>query len=77
MKRYRDKDGFKVLEVGDLSFLRDREHPYNWFQRHYHHFALKIALRWADKVVVSDHSVATDLVRYYFVPKTRIVLKDS
>ncbi|MBQ6687728.1 MAG: hypothetical protein IJN02_00685 [Bacteroidales bacterium] len=77
MKIYRDSDGNKVVEVNDLSFLSDRDHPYNWFQRHFHHFALKVALIWADKVVASDRTVASDLVRYYFVPKESIVLKDS
>ena len=61
------KTGKRVVEVGDLSYLSDRDHPYNWFQRHYHHHRLRRALKRAEKVIV---------VRYYFVPKERITIKD-
>lgn len=75
MKKYIDKDGRRTIEVDDLSFLSDREHPYNWFQRHYHHHTLRIALKKADVVIARDPDVATDLVRYYFVPKDKIVIR--
>ena len=65
MKKYTDKDGRRVVEVEDLSFLCDREHPYNWFQRHYHHHTLRIALKKADVVIAANQKVAIDLVRYY------------
>ena len=73
MKKYIDEStGEKVVEVRDLSYLKDRNHPYNWFQRHYHHHRLRIALRRADRVLAENDTVATDLVRYYFVPKDKI-----
>ena len=75
MKKYTDKDGRRVVEVEDLSFLCDRNHPYNWFQRHYHHHTLRIALKKADVVIAANQKVAIDLVRYYFVPKGKIVVK--
>lgn len=76
MIKYRDKaTGKKVVEVKDLSYLKDRNHPYNWFQRHYHHHRLRISLKKADVVIAYDETVATDLVRYYFLPKGKIVLK--
>ena len=75
MKKYIDEStGEKVVEVRDLSYLKDRNHPYNWFQRHYHHHRLRIALRRADRVLAENDVVATDLVRYYFVPKSKITL---
>lgn len=72
MKKYKDKDGKRTVEVDDVSFLRDRNHPYNWFQRHYHHHRLRRALKRADRVIASSPDVAIDVVRYYFVPKTKI-----
>ncbi|MBR5862104.1 MAG: hypothetical protein IKZ08_02120 [Bacteroidales bacterium] len=75
MKKYTDKDGLKVVEVGDISYLSDRNHPYNWFQRHFHHHRLRIALKTADKVIVSDAKTAFDVVRFYFVPKDRITVR--
>lgn len=77
MRKYKDrKTGKRVVEVGDLSYLSDRDHPYNWFQRHYHHHRLRCALKRAEKVIVANPKVATDVVRYYFVPKERITIKD-
>lgn len=76
MKKYRDmKTGELVVEVEDLSFVKEREHSYNWFQRHYHHHRLRHYLKRADKVYVSDNEMAVDVVRYYFVPKDRIVVR--
>lgn len=75
MKKYIDSEGRKVVEVDDLSYLRDREHHYNWFQIHYHHHRLRHALKRADVVIAADPEVATDIVRYYFVPKSKIRLR--
>lgn len=61
-----------VVYVDDLSFLSDRNHSYNWFQRHFHHHRLRLWLKSADVIQASDAEVATALVRYYFVPKERI-----
>ena len=77
MKKYTDKDGRKVIEVEDLTFIGDREYPYNWLQRHYHHHRLRLSLKKADKVVAANPRVAVDLVRYYFVPKEIIVIRDQ
>ena len=77
MKKYTDKDGLKVIEVEDLTFIGDRDYPYNWFQRHFHHHRLRLALKKADKVIAANPQVAVDLVRYYFVPKEVIVIRDK
>lgn len=74
MKKYTDKEGRKVVEVSDLSYLTDRDHPYNWFQRHYHHHRLRIALKKADLVIVPDDKTAFDVSRFYFIPKDRIII---
>lgn len=77
MKKYTDKEGRNIIEVDDLTFIGDRDYPYNWFQRHFHHHRLRLSLKKADLVVVADTRVAVDLVRYYFVPKERIVIRDQ
>ena len=75
MKKYTDNEGRRVVEVGDLSYLKEREHHYNWFQRHYHHHSLRIALKKADLVIVSNPETAIDVVRYYFVPMDKIKVR--
>ena len=75
MRKYTDKQGRKVIEVGDISYLKEREHRYNWFQRHWHHHRLRIAIKSADIIIVPDPETAVDVVRYYFVPKDKIVIK--
>ena len=77
MKKYTDKEGRNIIEVDDLTFIGDRDYPYNWFQRHFHHHRLRLSLKKADLVVTADTRVAVDLVRYYFVPKERIVIRDQ
>ena len=75
MKKYRDrKNGKMTLEVNDLSFLKEKEHPYSWFKRHILHFRLKLALVNVDTIYVPDTITGIDLVRYYFVPKDKIVV---
>ena len=57
MKKYRDhRTGMKVVEVSDLSFLRDRNHRYGWFRRHYKHHRLRRALKKAGKVIAAAWS---------------------
>lgn len=75
MKKYRDKEGRRVVEVSDLSYLREREHRYNWFQRHYHHHRLRRALKKASRIVAANKSVAQDIHRFYFIPNENIDLK--
>lgn len=75
MKKYTDYTiNRRLIVVNDLSFLSDRNHHYGWFRRHYRHHKLRRALKKADKVMAKDKSVATDLVRYYFVPKEKITI---
>ena len=77
VKKYKEKNtGRKVVEVEDLSFLKDRDHPYGWFKRHSRHHRLRRALKKADLVIAADGTVAVDLVKYYFVSKEKIVIKD-
>lgn len=73
MRKYM-KAGESIVEVGDLSFLKEKEHPYGWLKRHFLHFRLKLALRKADRIYVNDLSTAIDLVRYYFVQKDKIIV---
>ena len=75
MKKYRDEEGRRVVEVSDLSYLTDRNHRYNWFQRHYHHHRLRRALKKASKIIAADKTVAYDIHRFYFIPINRIFLK--
>lgn len=77
MYRYIDKlTGEKVAEVESLSFLCERENGYGWLKLHFHHFRMHLAIRWADCFVVADETVAADLVRYYFVPKEKIRIRN-
>ena len=39
------------------------------------HHRLRRALKKAGKVIAADPDVATDIVRYYFVPKDKITIK--
>lgn len=75
MKKYRDIEGKRVVEVSDLSYLTDRNHRYNWLQRHYHHHRLRRALKKASKIIAADKTVAYDIHRFYFIPINRISLK--
>ena len=67
--------GQNIVEVGDLSYLSDRNHPYNWVQRHFHHHRLRLALKKADLVIVRNPQTAIDVVRYYFIPKDKIIIR--
>ena len=64
------------IEVADLSFLSDRNHRYGWFRRHFRHHRLRIALKRAEEIIAADQRVATDLSRYYFIPKSRIRIRN-
>ena len=75
MRFYREyATGRLVVEVDDLSFLKDRNHKWGWFRRHFNHFRLKFARMRADRVYVPSCEVAVDLVRYYFFPKDKIAV---
>ena len=64
----------RVVEVNDLSFISDRDHRYGWIKRHYKHHRLRRALKKSEHVIASDPKIATDVVRYYFVPKDKITV---
>ena len=75
IKIYKDiKTGHKIVQIRDLSYISDRNHTLGWFRLHLRHFTIKILLKWADNVHVPDFSVAMDLVKYYFYPRTKIIL---
>ena len=76
MKCYKE-NGLKVVGIDDLSFISNRRHKLGWLGLHIKHFSIKIALYWADKVVVPSIEVAKDVVRYYFFPKNRIYIKGN
>ncbi|MBR5836498.1 MAG: hypothetical protein IKY66_10105 [Bacteroidales bacterium] len=76
MRKYSDyRISQKIVEVYDLSFLRDRNHEYGWFRRHCRHHKLRRALKKADTIIAGSPKVATDIARYYFIPKERITFK--
>lgn len=75
IRTYKDfKTGNNVAEIYDLSYISDRNHSLGWWGLHFRHFRTKIVLKWADKVYVPDCDVAIDLVRYYFYPRTNIIV---
>ena len=77
MRKYSDyRISQNIVEVYDLSFLRDRNHEYGWFRRHYRHHKLRRALKKADTIIAGSPKVATDIARYYFIPKNLIAIKD-
>ena len=68
------KTGSRILEVYTLDFISDRNHRLGWFGLHFRHFAIKMLLKWADKVYVPDCTTSMNLVRYYFYPRENIVV---
>jgi hypothetical protein len=73
MRRYTDSEtGETVVEVTDLSFLKNPSHPFGWFRRHFLHHWLKWALRHSDRIVAADEETAFDIHRFYFIPRERI-----
>lgn len=66
-----------VVTVHDLSFLSDRNHRYGWIRRHYKHFRLRRALLKAKEIIAADPKVATEITRYYFIPKDRINVRQN
>ena len=74
-KIYKDESGNRIVEVRDLSFLTDRNHRYNWLQRHFHHHRLSIKVKKANTIIAASDKVATDIHRFYFIPYDRINVK--
>lgn len=78
MRRYLVKiSGKKVAHVEDLSFLSDREHRYNWLQRHYYNIRFKRACRKADRIIASSANVADDIAKYYLIPRSKIIIRQN
>lgn len=78
MQKFKDyKIGRNTVEVHDLSFISDSGHQYGWFRRHYRHFRLRSALKRADRIIADSQKVATEITRYYFIPKDRINIRHS
>jgi hypothetical protein len=78
MKKHTDyKSKKRVVEIDDLSFLRDRDHRYGWIRRHYKHFRLRRALRKAKGIIAADPEVAAEIRRYYFIQKDRITVRQN
>ena len=77
MRKYRDKNNIRVVEVDDLSFLSDRNHRYGWLKRHYKHYRMRRALKKAKVVIASNPEVASAVTRYYFIPKDRISVRQN
>lgn len=78
MKRVKDyKSSKRVVEINDLSFLRERNHRYGWVRRHYKHFRLRRALKRAKGIIAADPEVAAEIRRYYFVSKDKITVRQN
>ena len=75
MRKYKDSEGRRIVEVDDLSYLGDRNHEYSWFQLHKKHHTTRWAVRKADIVIVPDETVAKDVVKYYLISKDKVVIK--
>ena len=69
-KKYKVTDA-RYVEVNDLSFLRER-HGYNWLNRHWSNIRCKRACRKADWIIVHSDALKADVVKYYFIPKSKI-----
>ena len=76
MKTIKDyRTSKRRVEVVDLSFLSDRDHRYGWLRRHYKHYRLRRALKKAKEIIAHDPKVATEITKYYFIPKDRISVR--
>ena len=69
-RKYR-QNGKRYVEVNDLSFLYERE-GFSWCSRHFSSVRCKRACLKADCIIVHSDKLAAEVVRYYFIPKSRI-----
>ena len=74
MKKYRDNEGRRVVEVDSLAFLYER-YGYSWLKRHVLNRWHKRALKRADIVAASDAEVAYEIEKYYFIPKETVTVQ--
>ena len=77
MRKYRDKNRNRTVEVEDLSFLCEHDHHYGWVKRHYRHFRLRRALKKARNIIAANPKVASEIHRYYFIPNDRITVRQN
>ena len=78
LRRYVDpSDGKVILEIDDLEFLKNPEHRYGWFKRHFLSHWLKWALNNSDVIVAGDHATAFDIHRFYYIPSDLITVRVS
>ena len=76
LRRYTDSATGKItLEVGELEFLKNPEHNYGWFKRHFLSMWLKWALNHSDIIVAGDETIAFDIHRFYYIPSAHIIVK--
>ena len=60
----------KIVTVENLDFVSGP--GYSWLRRHILNIRYSFLLRHADIVRVPSKAVADDVVKYYFVPKSKI-----
>lgn len=60
----------KIVTVENLDFVSGP--GYSWLRRHILNVRYSFLLRHADIVRVPSKAVADDVVKYYFVPKSKI-----
>lgn len=60
-----------VVSVSDLVFLSS-PYSFRWSQRHLYNLRTRYACRHAARIIVPDSGTASDVVKYYFIPKTLI-----
>lgn len=75
MKKYRNEDGKKVVEVDSLAFLYQR-YGYSWLKRHILNRRHKRALKRADIITAPDTEVAYEIEKYYFIPKESVRIEN-
>lgn len=74
MKKYKDNEGRRVVEVDSLAFLYER-YGYSWLKRHIMNRRHKRALKRADVITAPDAEVAYEIEKYYFIPKESVTVK--
>lgn len=78
LRRYVDpSDGKVILEIDDLEFLKNPDHHYGWFKRHFLSHWLKWALNHSDVILAGDQTTAFDIHRFYYIPIARITVRSN
>ncbi len=74
MKKYKNSEGKRVVEVDSLAFLYQR-YGYSWLRRHILNRRHKRALKHSDIIEAPDAEVAYEIEKYYFIPKERVKIR--